>query len=176
VAGLVAITPASGFVGPMAALVIGTVAGVICYCSCAYLKHKLGYDDSLDIFGVHGIGGTTGAILTGVFASTAVNPAAADGLLRGNPGQFMNQLLAVGLTWVFSMVMSIVIAKVVSLFVGLRVGSEDEILGLDVSQHGESGYALGFEATNYAPAGDPARVGVTAETVATLLPTGQEAN
>ena len=142
VAGLVAITPASGYVGPMAALVIGAVAGVLCFVATSYMKNKFGYDDSLDAFGVHGIGGTVGAISTGVFASVAINSAAADGLLRGNPKQLVNQLVAVAATWVFSGVMSLIIVKVVDLVVGLRVSSDDEIVGLDSSQHGESGYNL----------------------------------
>jgi Amt family ammonium transporter len=142
VAGLVAITPASGYVGPMAALAIGAVAGVFCYWACSWLKAKCGYDDSLDVFGVHGIGGTTGALLTGVFASTAVNPAATNGLLGGNPGQLFNQFMAVAITWVFAGGMTFVIAKIVGALVGLRVSAEEERDGLDQSQHGESGYNL----------------------------------
>lgn len=142
VAGLVAITPASGFVGPMPALIIGVTAGVLCFLATSYAKNKLGYDDSLDAFGVHGVGGTTGAVLTGVFASTAVNSAAADGLLRGNPSLLLNQMVAVAVTWLFSIVMSFIIIKAVDLLVGLRVAPDDEIVGLDSSQHGESGYNL----------------------------------
>jgi Amt family ammonium transporter len=108
----------------------------------SYVKNKFGYDDSLDAFGIHGIGGTVGALLTGVFASVAINSAAADGLLRGNPKQLLNQLVAVIATWVFSAVMSLIIVKVVDLVVGLRVDADDEILGLDSTQHGESGYNL----------------------------------
>ncbi len=152
VAGLVAITPASGYVSPMAALFIGTVAGVVCFWACSSLKNKFNYDDSLDVFGVHGVGGTTGAVLTGVFASTAVNPAAADGLLRGNPAQLVNQLIAVGITWVFAIGMSLVIVQVVSLLVGLRVTSEEEVAGLDTTQHGETGYDLEFGTAGYAAA------------------------
>ena len=142
VAGLVAITPASGFVSPMAALVIGAVAGGVCYWACSFLKVTCGYDDSLDVFGVHGIGGTTGALLTGVFASTAVNPGAADGLLRGNAGQLFNQFMAVLITWVFAGGMTFIFAKVVDVVVGLRVSEPEERDGLDLSQHGESGYNL----------------------------------
>ena len=142
VAGLVAITPASGYVGPMSSLAIGAIAGALCYWACTSLKRMCGYDDSLDVFGVHGVGGTTGAILTGVFASKAINPAAADGLLNGNPGQLMNQIIAVLVTWVFAGGMTFVIAKVVDVIVGLRVDTDQEREGLDLSQHGESGYNL----------------------------------
>lgn len=142
VAGLVAITPASGFVGPVAALVIGAVAGALCYWACTSLKAKCGYDDSLDVFGVHGVGGTTGAILTGVFASTAVNPAAADGLLYGNAQQLVNQILAVLVTWVFAGGLTFLFAKIIDATIGLRVEPEQEREGLDLSQHGESGYNL----------------------------------
>jgi Amt family ammonium transporter len=145
VAGLVAITPASGYVAPMPAIIIGLVAGAVCFWACTSLKAWLGYDDSLDVFGVHGIGGTTGAILTGVFASKAVNPAAADGLLNGNPGQLMNQLGAVAVTWIFAIVGTVVIAKITDAVIGLRVSPEEEMAGLDQSQHGESGYNLEVE-------------------------------
>ncbi len=134
VAGLVAITPASGFVGPMSGVLIGLVAGVVCFWACTALKAKLGYDDSLDVFGIHGVGGTVGAILTGVFA--------AEGLLGGNPGQLANQLGAVAVTWIFVIVMTLIIAKVTDAVIGLRVSQEDEMAGLDLSQHGESGYNL----------------------------------
>jgi Amt family ammonium transporter len=142
VAGLVAITPASGYVGPMAALFIGMAAGVVCFWTTSYVKNRFGYDDSLDAFGVHGIGGTVGAVLTGVFASTVVNPTATNGLVHGNPRQLVNQTVAVLITWLFSALMSLLIIKVVDLLIGLRVKVEDEIEGLDSSQHGESGYNL----------------------------------
>jgi ammonium transporter, Amt family len=142
VAGLVGITPASGYVSPMPALIIGAVAGLVCFLATSYVKNKFGYDDSLDAFGIHAVGGTAGAFLTGVFASTAVNSAAADGLLRGNPTQLVNQTVAVLATWLFAGVMSFIIIKIVSLVVGLRVTADDEILGLDSTQHGESGYNL----------------------------------
>jgi len=142
VAGLVAITPASGFVTPMASLVIGAVAGVVCFWAVTSLKAKLGYDDSLDVFGVHGVGGTTGAILTGIFATTTVNPGGADGLFYGNAGQLGNQIIAVAATWIFVGLGSFGIAKIVDITVGLRVTSEQEVAGLDQSQHGESGYNL----------------------------------
>jgi len=142
VAGLVAITPASGFVSPMSALIIGAVAGVVCYWACSSLKSLCGYDDSLDVFGVHGVGGTTGAILTGLFASKVVNPAAADGLLNGNPGQLVNQIMAVLITWAFAGGLTFLFAKIVGAVVGLRVDTDEEREGLDLSQHGESGYNL----------------------------------
>jgi len=142
VAGLVAITPASGYVGPMASLIIGGAAGVICFWSTSYVKNKFGYDDSLDAFGVHGVGGTVGALLTGVFATKLVNPGAGDGLLYGNPGQLLNQFIAVAVTWTFAIVMTFIIIKVVDLVIGLRISPDDEIEGLDSSQHGESGYNL----------------------------------
>jgi Amt family ammonium transporter len=148
VAGLVAITPAAGFVGPMAALVIGFVAGVVCYTMVAKVKAHFGYDDSLDAFGVHGAGGTLGALLTGVFASSAVNPifkdaqgaVQASGLLEGNAHQLVNQAVGVGIAWGLAIVGTIVILKVVDVVVGLRVPDDHEVQGLDLSQHGEEGY------------------------------------
>jgi Amt family ammonium transporter len=142
VAGLVAITPASGYVGPMSGLVIGFIAGAVCFFACTSLKAKFGYDDSLDVFGVHGVGGTTGAILTGVFASSTVNSAAPDGLLGGNAAQLGNQVAAVAVTWIFAIVMTLIIAKVTDAVIGLRVTQEEEMAGLDESQHGEKGYNL----------------------------------
>ena len=133
---------ASGFVGPIAAILIGAVTGVACFLSTSYMKNKFGYDDSLDAFGIHGIGGTVGALMTGLFATVAVNSAAANGLFYGNPRQFLNQVIAVLVTWTFCIVMSLIIIKVVDLLVGLRITVEDEIEGLDSSQHGESGYNL----------------------------------
>jgi Amt family ammonium transporter len=149
VAGLVAITPAAGFVGPMAALAIGFSAGIFCYLMVAHVKTRLGYDDSLDAFGVHGAGGTIGALLTGVFASRAINPMFKDpqgnplpsGLLEGNAGQLLNQLIGVTIACVLAAVGTAVILKVVDVLVGLRVSSDHEIQGLDLSQHGEEGYA-----------------------------------
>ena len=139
VAGLVAITPASGFVGPMSAIIIGGIAGVVCY-KAVNLKSKLGYDDSLDVVGVHCVGGTTGAILTGVFASKAVNAAGADGLLFGNPSQLVIQLIATAASLAFSFVGAFVLLKIVDATIGLRVTEEDEVIGLDLSQHGETAY------------------------------------
>jgi Amt family ammonium transporter len=142
VAGLVAITPASGYVGPMSGILIGLIAGFVCFLACTSLKAKFGYDDSLDVFGVHGVGGTTGAILTGVFASSAVNSAVPDGLIGGNAGLLGNQVAAVAVTWIFAIVMTLVIAKITDAVIGLRVSQEEEMAGLDESQHGEKGYNL----------------------------------
>jgi Amt family ammonium transporter len=141
VAGLVAITPASGFVGPMSAIIIGAVVGVLCYWA-VNLKARLGYDDSLDAFGVHGVGGTWGALATGLFASKAINSAGGDGLFFGNAGQLMTQLVAVGATIVYSFVVTFIILKIVDAVAGLRVTEPDEITGLDLTQHGEVGYNL----------------------------------
>jgi len=148
VAGLVAITPAAGFVGPMPALVIGAIAGVFCYTMVAKVKARLGYDDSLDAFGVHGAGGTIGALLTGVFASSVVNPifknsqgvALPSGLIEGNSHQMLNQLVGIVIAWGLAIVGTLVILKVVDLAVGLRVSDDHEVQGLDLSQHGEEGY------------------------------------
>jgi len=152
VAGLVAITPASGFVGPMAALIIGFIAGMFCYVMVAIVKALFGYDDSLDAFGVHGAGGTIGALLTGIFAASAVNPIFKDsagnplpsGLLEGNAHQVLNQFVGVVVAWGLAIVGTLVILKVVDLVVGLRVTPEHEVQGLDLSQHGEEGYNLEY--------------------------------
>jgi Amt family ammonium transporter len=135
VAGLVAITPASGFVTPMGALAIGFAAGIICFYA-VNLKSRFGYDDSLDVVGVHLVGGIVGALLTGVFASLAINPAGADGGLT----QLGKQAAAVGVSLLFSFVVTMIILKVVDLIVGLRVDEESEVGGLDLSQHGEVAY------------------------------------
>jgi Amt family ammonium transporter len=148
VAGLVAITPASGFVGPMSALVIGLAAGVVCYFMCTRIKVRFRYDDSLDAFGVHGAGGTLGALLTGVFAVAAVNPVFHDsaghvlpvGLLEGNAHQVVNQLVGVLMAWGLAVVGTLILLKVTDMLVGLRVTEEAELQGLDLSQHGEVGY------------------------------------
>ena len=148
VAGLVAITPAAGFVSPMPALLIGLIAGVFCYWMVAKVKAKFGYDDSLDAFGVHGAGGTLGALLTGVFASSAVNPifkdpqgnTLASGILEGNAHQLLNQLVAVAIAWGLAIVGTLIILKVVDVTIGLRVSVEEAVQGLDLSQHGEEGY------------------------------------
>jgi ammonium transporter, Amt family len=148
VAGLVAITPAAGFVGPMSALAIGLAAGVGCYFMVAKVKSRFGYDDTLDAFGVHGAGGTIGALLTGIFASSAINPIFKDakgvvqpsGVIEGNAHQILNQLMGVGIAWVLAIMGTMVILKVVDVTIGLRVPEEHEIQGLDLSQHGEEGY------------------------------------
>jgi ammonium transporter, Amt family len=139
VAGLVAITPASGFVGPMSALLIGLGAGLLCYYG-VNVKNRFGFDDSLDAVGVHGIGGTFGAIATGLFASKAINPAGADGLFFGNASLLGIQLISVAAAIVFAFGMTWIILKVLEKTMGLRVTNDQELEGLDLSQHGESGY------------------------------------
>jgi Amt family ammonium transporter len=141
VAGLVAITPAAGFVNITGSIVIGLAAGVIPYLAVAFLKPRLGYDDALDAFGVHGVGGTLGALLTGIFADPAINDAG-KGLLYGNPGQFMTQLIAVGTTIAYTAVTTFVIFMVIKAIVGIRVDHEEEVTGLDETQHGEKAYNL----------------------------------
>jgi Amt family ammonium transporter len=148
VAGLATITQASGFVAPMPALVIGALAGVICYFMVAKVKVAFGYDDSLDAFGVHGIGGTIGAVLTGVFATVMINPVFKNahgvslpvGLVDGNGRQLLHQLAGAGIGWGFAIIGTLIILKVVDVTVGLRVAPEHEIQGLDTTQHGEEGY------------------------------------
>jgi Amt family ammonium transporter len=152
VAGLVVITPASGFVSPMSALVMGFLGGAICFFSATSLKHAFGYDDSLDAFGVHGVGGTVGAVLTGVFAYGVINTGIAgkyEGLLHGNPKQVLNQLIATVITWAIAATGSFILLKIVNAITGLRVSEQDEYDGLDISQHGESGYNIedAFSAT-----------------------------
>ena len=150
VAGLVAITPASGFVRPMPALLIGFAAGLVCFFMVTKVKQKFGYDDSLDAFGVHGAGGTLGAILTGVFATNAVNNALKDtagkplplGWVDGNAGQILNQVIGSAIAWVLAIVGTLVILKICDIIVGLRVSAEQETQGLDLSMHGEEGYIL----------------------------------
>jgi Amt family ammonium transporter len=150
VAGLVAVTPASGFVKPMHALVIGFAAGIICYLMVAKVKQRFRYDDSLDAFGVHGAGGTLGAILTGVFATNAVNSALKDangnplplGLIDGNAGQVVNQLIGSAIAWGLAVVGTLVILKIVDATIGLRMNKEHEVQGMDVALHGEEGYIL----------------------------------
>ena len=146
VAGLVAITPAAGFVGPMSALVIGLIAGISCYLMVTKVKSMFGYDDALDAFGVHGAGGTIGAILTGFFAQQAVNPIFGAGKpvggLDGHWGQIGNQLVGVAIAWGFAIVGSLVLLKVTDLITGIRVSEDHEIEGLDITQHGEEAYNL----------------------------------
>jgi Amt family ammonium transporter len=141
VAGLVAVTPAAGFVGPMSAILIGLGAGVVCYLA-VLAKVRLGYDDSLDVVGVHCVGGIWGALATGLFASKAINAAGADGLFFGNPQQLVIQGVAVGVTLIFSFVVSWILLKVLDATMGLRVSTEEEVAGLDISEHQEAGYTL----------------------------------
>ncbi len=136
VAGLVAITPAAGFVGPISSIVIGVGAGILCYMAVSLVKPLLGYDDSLDVFGIHGVGGTWGAIATGLFASVG-----AEGLFFGNPAQMVPQIVGVIATWILAGGATFVILKVLDGVMGLRVSEEEEVTGLDISQHGESGYS-----------------------------------
>jgi Amt family ammonium transporter len=143
VAGLVCITPAAGFVNPMEALAMGTAGGVVCFFACTKLKAMFGYDDSLDAFGVHGVGGTLGAILTGVFATRAcwnVDGTNTLGLYEGQSRIFIGQLAATAVTWVFSAVVCFILLKVLDVTMGLRVSKDEEMTGLDLSQHGEEGY------------------------------------
>src|ERR671925_345114 len=140
VAGLVAITPASGYVDPLAAIIIGAIAGFLCYNACN-LKTKLGYDDSLDVVGVHGVGGTWGAVATGLFATTAINAAGADGLFYGNPAQLWNQTVGIVASWALGFVVTFVILKVLDVVIGLRVSEEEEVAGLDLTQHSETAYS-----------------------------------
>jgi Amt family ammonium transporter len=148
VAGLVGVTPASGFVTPIGGLLIGLIAGVACFFAVTEVKRRLGYDDSLDVFGVHGVGGTCGAILTGVFATSAINPIFKDaagaplpvGLIDGNGAQIVNQLAGAAIAAGIGAIGTLVILKAVDLVIGVRVREEDELQGLDLSQHGEEGY------------------------------------
>ena len=141
VAGLATITPASGFVGPMPALLIGLTAGIFCYMAVMG-KNKLGYDDSLDVFGIHAIGGTWGALALGLFASKAINAAGNNGLFFGNPSLIAVQALSVVSAWVYSFVVTLIILKILGWTMGLRVSEEEENSGLDLSQHGETGYSF----------------------------------
>jgi Amt family ammonium transporter len=150
VAGLVAITPASGFVQPFPALLIGFIAGIVCYFMVTLVKQKFGYDDTLDAFGVHGAGGTLGALLTGIFATSAINDGLKDasgkvmplGWVDGNAGQVLNQAIGCAIAWGLAIVGTFVILKICDAVTGVRVETDHEIQGLDVSQHGEEGYFL----------------------------------
>jgi len=142
VAGLVAITPAAGFVTPMGAIAIGLIVAIVCYVAVAVIKSRLGYDDSLDAFGVHGVGGTVGALLTGVFATKLINPAGADGWAYGNLKQLGIQALGVGAVIAYAVVVTLILTKVLDWIMGLRVREEDEAIGLDNTQHKESAYTL----------------------------------
>jgi len=141
IAGLVAITPAAGFVAPMPSVIIGLVAGVVCYTAVAVVKAKLSYDDSLDAFGVHGIGGTWGAIATGLWATKEVNPAGADGLFYGSSDLIVAQLISIVVAYALAIIGSFVLFKLVSAFMQVRVDESEEVSGLDIVEHGERGYA-----------------------------------
>ena len=138
IAGLVAITPACGFVSVNGALVIGLAAGIVCFWGVTGFKHFFGYDDALDVWGVHGLGGILGALLTGVFAVSAIGGAGKSGVLDGNPGQMILQLEGIGMTLLWSGVVSFVVLKLIDLTIGLRVSEEVEIEGLDLALHGET--------------------------------------
>jgi len=153
VAGLVAITPASGYVSPLSSIIIGLLVGPICYYAVSRVKERLGYDDALDAFGIHGVGGTFGALATGLFASKAINPAYANGLLFGNPHQLLVQAIAVAVAIAYAAFMTFAILKVIGLFTTLRVSTSQEEIGLDAALHGEDAYAygeLGLESQIYA--------------------------
>ena len=141
VAGLVAITPAAGFVDAPASVLIGLGAGVCCFFAVDILKRNVGVDDALDVFAVHGVGGIWGALATGLFATTAVNPAGANGLFYGNPAQLLKQAVAVAAVAIFTAAVTWIILKVIQALVGLRVGDEKETEGLDLAEHGERGYS-----------------------------------
>jgi Amt family ammonium transporter len=140
VAGLVAITPAAGYVTPAASILIGLCVAVVCY-GAVQLRDKLDVDDALDVWAVHGIGGTVGAVLTGLFATVTINSGAANGLFYGNPSQLVTQLVAVAAAWIFSGTMTFIILKLVNVFVPLRVSEKEEAMGLDLSQHSEVAYS-----------------------------------
>jgi Amt family ammonium transporter len=142
VAGLVAVTPASGYVTPLGALGIGALAGLACYASVMFMKGKLGYDDSLDAFGVHGIGGMLGALLTGLWATVTINPAGADGVFHGGGKLLLWQLVAVLISFGYSFILSFGLLKLVDKFIGLRVDPDHESIGLDLTQHSESAYTV----------------------------------
>ncbi len=142
VAGLVAITPACGFVNPMNAMFMGIIVAIVCYTAVAVIKGKLGYDDSLDAFGVHGVGGTVGTLLTGVFAQKAINAGGADGLLFGNLHQFGVQCLMLVVTVAFAAIMTFIIFKIVDAVIGMRVEEKNELVGLDLTQQSEAAYTV----------------------------------
>ncbi|MEW6101938.1 MAG: ammonium transporter [Candidatus Omnitrophota bacterium] len=142
IAGLATITPASGFVTPVSALIIGMFASIFCFISIAVIKPKFGYDDSLDAFGVHGIGGILGTLATGLFASTAINPAGANGLFLGNPRQFLIQLAGISAVVGYTFLATFIIYKFVEIFLGMRVKEKEELMGLDLTQHHESAYTV----------------------------------
>ena len=138
VAGLVAITPAAGFVTPLAAIPIGIIVSVACYYAIVLMKNKLGFDDSLDVFAVHGVGGIWGALATGIFASSAIG--GKPGLIEGNAAQVLTQLIGIVAVGAFAFIATLIIGKLVDVTIGLRVGQSEELVGLDLSQHGERAY------------------------------------
>ncbi|MED1091969.1 ammonium transporter [Bacillus paramycoides] len=140
ISGLVAITPACGFVTPFSALLIGAIGGILCFSAVFFLKNKFGYDDTLDAFGCHGIGGTWGGIATGLFATTSVNSDGANGLLYGNAALLFKQLIAIGATYAFTIIMTYAIIKAINFFLPVRVDEHEEQMGLDISMHGEKAY------------------------------------
>jgi Amt family ammonium transporter len=170
VAGLVGITPAAGFVAPWSAIVIGVAAGTVCY-GAVLLKDKLGYDDSLDAFGVHGVGGLAGALLTGVFAEKALNEAGSDGLIAGNAAQVGTQAIAVIASGIYAAVLTYGILKLIDATIGLRVAANDEREGLDSTLHGEQGYAAGSAGTPHVAHHAP-RDRDEVETERVVLPAG----
>ena len=142
IAGLATVTPASGFVSPISGLIIGMLASIVCFIAVAVIKPKFGYDDSLDAFGVHGVGGILGVLATGLFASKAINPMGADGLFFGNPKQFLIQLGAVLVVVVYTFAVTYVIYKFVDIFFRIRVTEKEELMGLDLTQHRERAYTV----------------------------------
>ena len=148
VAGLVAITPAAGFVAPLPAVIIGLVGGIVCYFAVAVVKEKFGYDDSLDAFGVHGIGGTWGAVATGLWCSTEINPAGADGLFYGSADTLIAQLISIVVAYVLAIVGSYILFKVVSCFMQVRASENEEVSGIDISEHGERAYNQSIMSAN----------------------------
>ena len=144
IAGLVAITPAAGYVTILPSLAIGLIGGAICYCAVAIIKERLGYDDSLDAFGVHGIGGIWGAIATGLWATTSVNPDGANGLFYGETNLFFAQIISIGVAIIFAVIGSIILYKIVNAIIELRADETAEINGLDITEHGERGYNVGL--------------------------------
>ena len=142
IAGLATITPASGFVSPIPGLIIGMLASIVCFFAVAVIKPKFGYDDSLDAFGVHGVGGILGVLATGLFASKAINPQGADGLFFGNPKQFLIQLIAVLVAIVYTFGVTYVLYKFVDIFFRIRVTEKEELMGLDLTQHRERAYTV----------------------------------
>ena len=160
VAGLVSITPAAGFVTALSAVAIGLLGGIICFLSVSMIKIRFGYDDALDAFGVHGVGGAWGALATGLFASKAVNEAGVDGLLYGNPAQFASQFVGVAVSCLFAVLMTVLIMKFLALFMKIRVEESQENWGLDITEHGERGYiqqdlATGAPVIHPTPAANP---------------------